>query len=268
MPQLSPPSPDELGGSDDEQAAGELGHGEGIGTGSGFGRGTGRMGSGGLARATAARDPVTVDPQLAVGSGAAPGPEPEPEGPMALVERVIGRLGEANIVFSPPVRMRVNEKRVVELLLSMQQSIEKLSRELMDATNAQAASGVKVSPRMEATLTGTGFEIQSLTPTEQVVSPSGTTRWSWELSPTKAGKQLLHLSLSARVEVEGRDAPFVVRTFDRAIEVEITPTQIAKGFVQEHWQWLWALLVPPAFEVWRRWRKKRKRKAKALTPAT
>jgi hypothetical protein len=177
---------------------------------------------------------------------------------MAVVKRTLDGLGLANLAFSPPAKMRVQEKRMVELLMSPAKTAEALRGDLANTEGSGVASGVKVSPRMEATLTGAGFSIQALGPEQQVVNPVGTTRWAWDVTPTAPGKQSLHLALSARVEVQGSDTPFVVRTFDRHIEVEITPMQRAEAFLAEHWQWLWALVVPPGLEWWRRWRKKKK----------
>lgn len=187
-----------------------------------------------------------------------PEPEPEPVDPLAVVDRLLDGLGLANLAFSPPGQMVMEEKRVVELLLSPEQSTEVLKAQLAGADEAsvQTAVDIKVSPRMEATLTGPGFSVEALTPPEQVVSRSGVTRWSWSVTPTTPGSQFLHLSLSARIEVEGRDTPFVVRTFDRVIEVEVTAMQQAKALVSEHGQWLWSTVLVPAF-FW--WRNKRKR---------
>jgi hypothetical protein len=178
-----------------------------------------------------------------------------PIDPMAAVQGLLDGLGLGNLAFSPPERMQMKEKRMVELLLSPEQSAAKLKTQLAEPGAAQAVEGIKVSPRMEAALTGPGFTVEALTPSEQILSPKGTTRWAWSVVPTAPGKQSLHLSLSARIEVEGHDAPFVVRTFDREIRVEVTRLQQVEAFVESNWQWLWALLVPPALEWWRRKRK-------------
>jgi hypothetical protein len=71
---------------------------------------------------------------------------------------------------------------------------------------------------MEATLTGTAFKIEDITPTHR---PS--TAWKWEIEPTKAGKRLLHLTVTALVAVNGTDRRQAVRTFERILEVESVP---------------------------------------------
>ena len=104
---------------------------------------------------------------------------------------------------------------------------------------------------MEAQLTGTGFDIKAVTPALQGVTSEQTTRWQWEVTPTERGRQTLYLSLSAHIDVAGNDAPLVLRTFDREIQVNITAGQRVSGFVQGNWQWLWAaIVVPIAGAVW------------------
>ena len=123
---------------------------------------------------------------------------------------------------------------------------------------------------MEAQLTGTGFTIQAQRPDLQAVTSEQITRWKWEVTPTEQGRQTLHLTLAARIDVAGRDTPLVVRTFHREIQVEITVPQRVSGFVQNNWQWLWAtLIVPVAGYVWsRKKRRESKRKSKPKRTAS
>jgi hypothetical protein len=109
---------------------------------------------------------------------------------------------------------------------------------------------------MEAQLTGRGFAIEALTPDLQAVTSQQITRWKWEVTPTEYGPHTLHLAVSAHIDVAGRDAPLVARTFDRQIQVEITIPQRVSGFIQKNWQWLWAAIVVPIVGyLWKRRRK-------------
>jgi hypothetical protein len=258
-PSLAEPPPEALEGLEGSAAPPpprvRVGSGEGTGAGSGFG--SGRGGFGGISATH--NQGVARSAEMPAAAGEDP-PVTLDGGPMAAVKRALDGLGLANLAFSPPAKMRVQEQRMVELLMSPTKSVEALRGDLVTAEGSEVASGVQVSPRMEAALTGAGFSVQALGPEQQVVNPAGTTRWAWNVTPTTPGKQTLHLVLSARVEVQGSDAPFVVRTFDRYIEVEITLMQRAEALLTAHWQWLWALLVPPALEWWRRWRKRSKEK--------
>lgn len=199
-------------------------------------------------------------PAPVAGDGDVAEPEPEPKGP-PTVDEVLANLGLGNLAFNPPAYMQMQEKKIVHLILSSTDSAAALKAELPeeDQGTAKTATGVRVAPRMEATLTGAGFQVEALTPVEQAVSRVTQTKWSWAVIPTEPGKQYLHLALSARIEVEGKDVPFVVRTFERQIEVKVTIEQEVSAFIGAHWQWLWStLLVPMAVWWWgQRGRKKR-----------
>jgi len=231
--------------------------GEGFGFGSGFGSGHGRLGG--------SYGPPRVGAH-AVGPGA-PGEAPvEPElppttvDPLARVQAVVDGFGSANIAFNPPKTMTMGSKKLVELLLSPKdtEAVLRAALPAVDQASAETAS-VQVAPRMEARLTGLGFMVESLAPSEQVVSRSQRTRWSWAVIPTEPGVQFLHLSLSARVDVDGHDTPFVVRTFDREIEVQVTAMQRAQALLSKHGSWVWGALVVPLFGyLWKRYKRKRK----------
>jgi hypothetical protein len=112
---------------------------------------------------------------------------------------------------------------------------------------------------MEAKLTGRGFAIEEHMPGQQWVT-SQQTRWTWKVTPTGHGPETLHLTLYAYIDIAGRDAPLVVRTLEREIQVNITIAQRASGFIQKNWQWLWAaILVPIAGYLWKRARKAHRR---------
>jgi len=108
------------------------------------------------------------------------------------------------------------------------------------------------------------FTIQALTPELQAVSSRQITRWNWEVTPTERGRQTLHLTLSAHIDVAERDTPLVVRTFQREILVDVTVRQRIVGFIKDNWQWLWtAIVVPIAVYLWKH-RKKRAEKQKTM----
>ncbi len=169
-----------------------------------------------------------------------------------LVEDLVSSLDWGNISFSAPPAMRYKRPTLVELLLSPSLSATALEDRLRNRSNAESAE-IQVSNRMEARLTGRGFAIEDRTPELQAVTTTAVTRWAWEVTPFEHGTRILHLSLSAHIVVENHDAPFVVRTFEREITVQITISQQISGFVQNNWEWLWAaVLVPVAGWLWRR----------------
>ena len=220
---------------------GTIGHGSG--TGSGYGRGAG-AGDGELMGHSVTVSPIT--------------PVPPEENPLSLVDDILAKLKTGNIAFNSPKEMKVEESEVVELILSLKETTASLAKQL-SGTNIETAEGIKLAPRMEATLTGTNFNIKEMTPSEQAISGSQTTKWSWAVTAEKPGMQILHLSLSTRIEIQGKDTPFIVNTFERKIVVKTTPMTIDKqisSFINDNWKWLWStIVVPVAIWLWNRKRK-------------
>ena len=179
---------------------------------------------------------------------------------LSIVDALLQELEWGQIAFNVPSTMGYKERYVVELLLSTTASAPDLQAQLEKHTDLQAAE-IRISNRMEAQLTGTGFSIQRIEPELQAISRQTPTRWRWEITPTGHGTSTLHLALYAHLDIAGADTPYVLRTFDRTIQVNITLPQRLSGFFLKNWQWLWAaLLVPIAGYFWKR-RKTRNRPA-------
>lgn len=218
---------------------------------------------GGLLLAGALMILVFFSSLLIYRDGAPPNSDSPPTS-VELVDQSLHQLNWGNIVFNASETMRYSQPQAVELLLSPSLSVEDLQAQLQQNAGADSAQ-VRISNRMEAQLTGRGFAIEALTPDLQAVTSQQVTRWKWEVTPTEHGQQTLHLAISAHIDVAGRDAPLVVRTFDREIRVDITVQQRVSNFLQKNWQWIWAaVFVPIAGYFWQR-RKKRRAKPKRRT---
>ena len=175
---------------------------------------------------------------------------------LGSVDSILASLDWANIAFNSPQKINLNETAQIELLLSLQKSIDELSGEIA-AAGAREGASVKVSNRMEARLSGRSFQITAITSEEQAVGSIGTVEWKWEIKPTAPGLQSLHLTVTALLTVDGTNTRRDVRTFDKRIEVEVTAGQRASEFFGKNWQWLWAaLLLPIGGWLWRRWKGK------------
>jgi hypothetical protein len=190
-----------------------------------------------------------------IGDGKAP--DVDPESSVDLVDKVVRKLEWGSIAFNAPPAMKYHEAQSIELLLSPTLSADELQTQLEEKTGADSAR-VKISNRMEAKLRGTGFSIEGLSPSIQAIPSDQTTRWKWNVTPTDYGTQHLYLALSAHIKLAGDDTPFVVKTFERTFDVQITVPQQISAFVQGNWQWLWAaILLPAAGYLWKRWKEPR-----------
>lgn len=196
-----------------------------------------------------------------------------------LVEVALSGLEWASATVSAPRSIPFEQSETVELNVSPTLSVAELENQVrskvlerstarrealgneapaneLDNTRVESAK-IRISDRMEAQLVGENLSVRAITPEIQAVVSTVPTRWAWTVVPTSSGSASLHVTLSARIDVNGHDTPLVLRTFDRYIEVNVSVTQHVALFVGNHWQWLWATLVVPAFGfVWNRRRKR------------
>lgn len=160
------------------------------------------------------------------------------------IDRIIEGLPQANLAFNAPSTLRLEEPAVIQVLLSGRRSIRRLQEQLT-AFGRREGARIKASDAMEANLAGTGFRIEAITPAAQPVSGAGATEWKWEVEPTKTGTRRLHLTLSAILDLEGKESLYTVRTFERKLEVHVPLRERLSGFVGRNWQWLWTALLLP-----------------------
>jgi hypothetical protein len=186
-------------------------------------------------------------PHPTTGGGVVTAPPPKPTGHgqfSRAIDKVLRDLPLANAAFNAPTTMHLNEPTVIQLLLSGERPIRELKEKITALGEKQGAT-LKASDSMEAHLTGAGFTIDPVTPAVQLVSGEGVTEWKWEVEPKEVGKRRLHLTLSAIIDLRGRESTYTVRTFERTLIIRVTLRERLTGFAEDNWQWLWsALLIP------------------------
>ena len=184
-------------------------------------------------------------------------PEPSPPGE---VDKLLDQMDLANVAFNVPQSMNLYDTATVELALSLDTPIEELQREI-DASDDPEIATIKVSNRMEARLSGAHFSITAITPEQQAIAKTEVTKWQWEIKPVGDGPWILHLTISALLNVEGSSTPKAIITFDREIEVDVTLSQRATTFLENNWQWLFATVLIPLGIWWLKYRKGAKPRA-------
>ena len=137
----------------------------------------------------------------------------------------------ANAVYNAPKQMQLGETKAIELLLSPRTLFGPLAQQLTEPGEVMCVR-IAVGDVTQARLQGSNFEIEPLTPETQTISPEGTTKWKWEVEPTKAGEgQELHLTVSAFVRTSSGTEPHAVITLDRTITVNVTWGQRVANFL-------------------------------------
>ncbi len=179
------------------------------------------------------------------------------------VDRLLKQMDFGALAFNAPDELNIEDSCEIQLLLSLSETVEALKRDIV-AVGRKMGATVRVTDKMEAHLVGDMFQITPITPEIQAVSRAQRTEWRWEVRPKQRGRHRLHLTLNAFVEVDGSSTPHTVRTFSKLIEVDVTPAQSVRRFVETNWQWVWAaILVPLGGWAWKARKRKRAEKAKA-----
>lgn len=151
-------------------------------------------------------------------------------------------MSSAPAAFNVPRAMQLEDTAEVKLILGPGHDLKELI-----ATLNQGAEGanVRITDRMEAHLSGSGFQITPVTPELQAVSQSDITSWQWDVKATEPGHRPLHLTLNAILNVSGAPTSRAMKTFDRTIDVNVTFGRRLADFGRGNWQWLWATLLVP-----------------------
>lgn len=172
------------------------------------------------------------------------------------VEKLKAALGVGNIAFNVPPSMRLEETQTILLLLSQTESAEALKGQLQNRNAAGniETHNIKVDGRMQAKLTGEGFNITPIAPEEQHVNAEGQTQWKWDVRPTKTGTLKLHVVLNAIVGTDGGAGTHLeyIDSFDQTYVVEVptvTPAPVVAAAPARSggvWSWLLPAVLLPA----------------------
>jgi hypothetical protein len=162
----------------------------------------------------------------------------------------------ASIAFNAPDEIQLDDVQRVQLRLSVQKTVEELKQEIVESGGVEGAS-VGIGNVVTAKLSGDGFEITELAPAEQGILESDDTEWRWQVTPTEPGEHFLNVSLSTKLNVDGKEITRSIKTYEHQIRVNVTVGQMVAGFVSKNWQWLWAVVVAPLAALgWKNMRKR------------
>jgi hypothetical protein len=162
--------------------------------------------------------------------------------PVALTDDWISRAVRESVhpgllAFNPPSEMQQGRAERVEVGIAR-------SPELRDALTAgfrgrglPEVLQVDAAPVMGVELRGSSFQIDALSPVEQLVVPLA--RWEFDVTALRSGSQTLTLCVSIRI-----DSPFApggkiaVPVLERDIMIRVDVVYGTRRFVAANWQWL------------------------------
>jgi hypothetical protein len=90
---------------------------------------------------------------------------------------------------------------------------------------------------MGVELKGASFEVIPFSPRDQLVAPIA--RWEFDVRPYRAGRQILILCVSLRVDSPMRTGGRIaVPVLEREIQIRVDVAFGARRFLAKNWQWL------------------------------
>lgn len=177
----------------------------------------------------------------------------------------LDRLITGSVVLSVPETAVVGTVFTVVLRVGVEDldaMLKALADEIPENTARPGGSGIRLTPRMRASLTGLGFDIVPQGGVTQPVSTTEPTTWQWQAKPTESGTLILLFTLSQVVIVEGQE---VARNypFRKTVQVDVKPFSY-RDFLTAYWQWLTTIILLPLAKLgWDQFRKP----GKTRTPA-
>lgn len=195
--------------------------------------------------------------------------KPESARRQAIKKALEARIPAA-IVFTTPDTMYLDDTQTLTLLLSPSKSVPELQnsleRQLLTSQDKATkdlkivGTSIKVSDDMEARLSGLGFIIEARDHEKQFIRTDEDTEWKWEIKPKEEGIHQLHLTLNAIIEIEGESEPYLVRSFDREITVQVTwGGKVSRLYTQNKDLFSLFLGSTSVYGLYELWQKRRKK---------
>lgn len=195
-----------------------------------------------VALSTANRERLMMAPTGAGPSGGSPPPVKVIEG--TKVDGVSVQTFNANMAFSMRDKANIDEDIKAQMLIDPRKDLEQLEKELTVSGN-KFSKNIKITKIVKATLTAPDFDIKNITEEEQFITLDQPTEWLWILSPKASGTYQVNLSVTAIMNIGGRESKHHIKTFERNITVEITHKQIISKWWNENWKWVTSTIVIP-----------------------
>lgn len=148
--------------------------------------------------------------------------------------------------WKPPSRMRVARKETVEVRIGNTRAAVAALRDGLEGQGAAVDRDIRIAPSMtvrlfadpaEFTITPVGSSNQMFLDRKHVL------RWTFDVTPLRSGERTLHLIVTMRLNVGGRDEFVDVHSHSETVKVAVDPWHSTKQFLRQHWKWVIATLA-------------------------
>ncbi|HEX3582622.1 MAG TPA: hypothetical protein VH087_12725 [Thermoanaerobaculia bacterium] len=172
----------------------------------------------------------------------------------AKIDAEFAALSPGTVAFNAPDAMKVSETETVTVRIAPKGQASGITSGLPGETSTAAQE--HITPKMQVTLDGLGFDIAALSPDTQTVAGGGFAEWRWNVTATTSGDHNLNVTIYAKLDDL---PPHQIGAQTHPVRVDGNPMAGIGDFLDKNWQWLASAIVIPLIALlWNR-RAKRKR---------
>lgn len=151
-----------------------------------------------------------------------------------ISEEVDKLTKKGRVMFNPPEEMRVYKKERIEVRIT--QNIEEDLTQKLKGRGYPQIEKILVGSVMKASLSGDDFKIEVLSDEEQALGLSKHSQWEWNVTPLKAGKKLLYLSISISIILkEFGEKKQSLPVMEKKIHVKVNLSGSLIVFIKKRW---------------------------------
>ncbi|MEL6258283.1 MAG: hypothetical protein AAFQ67_04410 [Pseudomonadota bacterium] len=183
----------------------------------------------GFSRSEPAESP---EPTRGIGDNAAAANEPgDIFGTMTAPssESIADQLRTVPVAYEVPQSARYGQGFDVTLAVDGTGRLNASATEALPGTDRIVESEAQISGRVKASLIGSAFEVRTLSPDVQLISPATQNVWRWRVIPLETGTHTLIVELFAMDNGEA----LPVRTFNGSVDVSVARLRQAITFANE-----------------------------------
>ncbi|MFN3591242.1 MAG: hypothetical protein ACK4TG_03555 [Thermaurantiacus sp.] len=140
--------------------------------------------------------------------------------------------------YNAPEEMVRGERFRIRFALSRTGDAAATERAVGQLPGETVTIDTRASASMRATLSGQAFEIDALSPERQDLSARTTASWEWDVTPTRAGSQILTLRTFAEIPDGERFLIADEQIEDRLIRVVVTPGDEVEDWLDASERWI------------------------------
>lgn len=137
--------------------------------------------------------------------------------------------------------MNIDESTEVYIFLNFGDVSD--AKDVVPNLREEETESIKAAQRTQVILSSVDFDIVESSPSIQAVRGNTYTKWSWIVTPKDSGIRNLIFTVSAVLDLAGKDTPTSLETYKKSIEVKITGTQKWWRFGKENLSWIWAPIL-------------------------